>query len=238
MARNHVFRNAALALPFAGTLLMSFSIAQSAQQGMVSIGRSERSIAKEPPQGGAQIVAQGTASGAIACARCHGFDGEADGSGAFPKLAGQFPQYLAKQLRAYASGARQNALMEPIAKVLKDAEIDSVAQYYASLRPSMLPSRPVASELVTRGEQLAKFGDLKIRVQACESCHGPNGQGEPPAVPYLAGQYAHYINVQIQMFRQNIRKSQQMQDPAHSLREPDIAAVAAYFERASRAGAK
>jgi cytochrome c553 len=224
MTRNQIFRNVALALPFAGILLVSFSIAQSAP--------------KDPPQLGAQIVAQGTASGAIACARCHGFDGQADGSGAFPKLAGQFPQYLARQLRAYASGTRQNALMEPIAKGLKDGEIDSVSKYYASLRPSTLPSRPVASELVTRGEQLAKLGDLKLRVQACESCHGPNGQGEPPAVPYLAGQYSHYIDLQIQMFRQGLRKSQQMEDPAHSLRDQDIAAVAAYFERASRPGAK
>jgi cytochrome c553 len=224
MTRSHIFRKAALALPLAGALVVSYSTARPAPT--------------DPPQLAAQIVAQGTASGAIACARCHGFDGQADGSGAFPKLAGQFPQYLAKQLRAYASGARQNALMEPIAKGLKDAEIDSVANYYANLRPSTLPSRPVASELVARGEQLAKLGDLKLRVQACESCHGPNGQGEPPAVPYLAGQYSHYIDVQIQMFRQGLRKSQQMEDPAHSLRGQDIAAVAAYFERVSRAGAK
>jgi cytochrome c553 len=224
MTSTYIFRNMALALPFAGVLLVSFSTGQSAQT--------------EPPQLGAQIVAQGTANGAIACARCHGFDGQADGSGAFPKLAGQFPQYLAKQLRAYASGTRQNALMQPIAKGLKDAEIDSVAQYYASLHSSTLPSRPVAAQLVARGEQLAKLGDLNLRVQACESCHGPNGQGESPAVPYLAGQYSHYIDIQIQMFRQGIRKSQQMQDPAHSLRGPDIAAVAAYFERASRPGAK
>src|SRR5208283_5184204 len=107
-----------------------------------------------------------------------------------------------------------------------------------SLHTSSLPSGSAASQLVARGEQVAKLGDLNLRVQACESCHGPNGKGEPPAVPYLAGQYSHYINVQIQMFRQGIRKSQQMQDPAHSLREPDIAAVAAYYERASRNGAK
>src|SRR5271156_1911279 len=224
MTRSHILRKAALAIPFAGALFVSYSTARPAPT--------------DPPQLGAQIVAQGTASGAIACARCHGFDGQADGSGAFPKLAGQFPQYLAKQLRAYASGTRQNALMQPIAKGLKDAEIDSVANYYASLRPSTLPSRPVAAQLVARGEQLAKLGDLNLRVQACESCHGPNGQGEPPAVPYLAGQYGHYITIQIQMFRQGIRKSQQMEDPAHSLREPDITAVAAYFERASRPGAK
>jgi cytochrome c553 len=224
MTRNRILRNAALALPFAGVLLVSFATAQSAPTDLSQLG--------------AQIVAQGTTNGAIACARCHGFDGQADGSGAFPKLAGQFPQYLDKQLRAYASGTRQNALMQPIAKGLKDTEIKSVAQYYANLHRSTLPSRPIAAQLVARGERLAKLGDLNLRVQACESCHGPNGQGEPPAVPYLTGQYSHYIGVQIQMFRQGIRKSQQMEVPAHSLGEADIAAVAAYFEQAIRPGAK
>jgi cytochrome c553 len=218
MTQNHIFCKAVLALPCVGVLLVSFSPAQSAPTVQAQLG--------------AQIVAQGTASGAIACARCHGFDGQADGSGAFPKLAGQFPQYLAKQLKAYASGARQNTIMQQIAKGLKDIEIDGVAQYYASLHLSTLPPRPVAAQLVARGEQLAKLGDLDLRVQACESCHGPNGKGEPPAVPYLAGQYGHYIDVQIQMFRQGHRKSQQMEDPAHSLRQQDIAAVAAYFEQA------
>jgi cytochrome c553 len=221
MTQNHIFRKTVLALLFVGVLLVSYSAAQSAPTGQAQLG--------------AQIVAQGTASGAIACARCHGFDGLADGSGAFPKLAGQFPQYLAKQLKAYASGTRQNAIMEPIAKALKDTEIDSVAQYYASLRLSTLPSRSGNAQLVARGEQLAKLGDLSLRVQACESCHGPNGHGESPTVPYLAGQYGHYIDVQIQMFRQGNRKSQQMQDPAHSLRQEDIAAVAAYFEQAPAA---
>src|SRR5271156_150528 len=137
MTRSHILRKAALVIPFAGALFVSYSTARPAQT--------------DPLQLGTQIVAQGTASGGIACARCHGFDGEADGSGAFPRLVGQFPQYLAKQLRAYASGTRQNALMQPIAKGLKDAEIDSVAKYYASLHPSALPSRSAASQLVARG---------------------------------------------------------------------------------------
>lgn len=220
MTRHHIFRKALLGLPFVGVSLVSYSVARPAPA--------------EVPGIGAQIVAQGTPGGAVACARCHGFDGQADGSGAFPKLAAQSSRYLAKQLKAYASGVRQNAIMQPIAKGLTDSEVDSVAKYYATLPPSALPSRPVAAELLARGQQLAKVGDLNLRLQACESCHGPNGQGEPPAVPYLAGQYGHYITVQIQMFRLGNRKSQQMQDPSHALRQQDVDAVAAYFEQASR----
>src|SRR5208282_3375034 len=125
---------------------------------------------------GAQIVAQGTTRGAVACARCHGFDGASDGSGAFPRLDGQSAPYLADQLRRFASGDRQNALMQPIAKALKDDEIGAVAQYYAHVHTVPLPSRPVPAQLRDRGKQVAEVGDLSVRVQACESCHGPNGE--------------------------------------------------------------
>jgi cytochrome c553 len=58
---------------------------------------------------GAAIVAHGTSAGAVACARCHGFDGLSDGSGAFPILANQNASYLSKQLREFTSDTRLNA---------------------------------------------------------------------------------------------------------------------------------
>ena len=65
---------------------------------------------------GAVIVAQGTATGAPACAQCHAFSGASDGSGAFPRVAGQPASYLSRQLQDFSSGARANAVMSPIAK--------------------------------------------------------------------------------------------------------------------------
>jgi cytochrome c553 len=186
-----------------------------------------------------QIVAEGNTRGAVACARCHGFDGASDGSGAFPRLDGQSAQYLGQQLRHFASGARQNALMQPIAKGLSDDEIDAVAQYYASLPTVSFPPRPILQQVHDLGKHVAEVGDSGVRVQACESCHGPKGEGQPIAgVPYLGGQYGRYIRVQIQMFRQGYRKSQQMFVPAHNLSEQDILAVAAYFEQVPRPTAK
>jgi len=224
MNRNDILRKAGLTLPFLGAVLVAYTTAQP--------------VPADSAQIGAQIVAQGTARGAVACSRCHGFDGAADGSGAFPKLAGQSPEYLEKQMRVYASGERKNALMEPIAKGLSESEIQAVAQYYASLRANSFAAKPQTSELIARGEQIAKVGDLSLRVQACESCHGPNGFGEPPAVPYLAGQYRQYTSLQIQMYRRGYRKSDQMKDPAQNLRDEDVAAVAAYFEQVSRPASK
>ena len=64
------------------------------------------------------IVAQGTAAGAPACAQCHAFTGGSDGSGAFPRIAGQSAFYLSRQLRDFSSGVRSNAIMSPIASAL------------------------------------------------------------------------------------------------------------------------
>jgi cytochrome c553 len=183
------------------------------------------------PQLGAQIVDQGNAKGAIACARCHGYDGATDGSGAFPALAGQSAHYLANQLQHYASGQRRNAIMGSIAKGLSEEEINSVSQYYATAVPPSISRVPASPELVARGKQLALEGDSSARVQNCISCHGPNGQGLPPTIPFLAGQYRQYIKVQIQMFRKGYRTSASMQDVAHALPDEHVDAIAAYFDQ-------
>src|ERR1700690_348093 len=235
MTKTHSTVRTMFVLLVAGIIVASYLAAQTATPNKTTPNKPT----SNKSQIGAQIVAQGTARGAVACARCHGFDGASDGSGAFPRLDGQSAQYLAEQLRHFASGHRQNALMQPIAKGLKDDEIEAVSQYYASLHTVPFSSRPVSEQLRTLGEQVAEVGDLSVRVQACESCHGPNGEGMSiSGVPYLGGQYSHYIRVQIQMFRQGYRKSQQMFVPAHSLSEQDIIPVADYFEQASRPAVK
>ena len=182
---------------------------------------------------GAQIVTQGTKRGAIACARCHGYDGASDGSGAFPILAGQSAYYLTEQLRNFASGNRQNALMSSIAKGLTDDEIQSVATYYSSAHPTLQVIRAGEPDLVTRGQYIATEGNLQNRVEACVSCHGPNASGEPPTVPYLAGQYKHYIEVQLKMFRRGYRKDIPMGSVGHRLSDEEAAQVAAYFDQLS-----
>jgi cytochrome c553 len=64
------------------------------------------------------------------CQSCHGLDGNS-ASPEFPKLGGQHPDYLAKALRDYKSGARKNAIMAPFAAALSKADIENLAAYYA-----------------------------------------------------------------------------------------------------------
>jgi cytochrome c553 len=182
-------------------------------------------------QAGAQIVIHGTPRGAIACARCHGYDGMSDGSGAFPILTGQSAYYLTEQLRNFTSGKRQNALMSSIAKGLTDDQIQNVAAYYAAARPTLSVTRQEPADLVSRGQYVATEGNLQNRVQACVSCHGANGSGESPNVPYIGGQYKHYIEVQLKMFQRGYRRSPQMGTVGHRLSDDETAAAAAYFDQ-------
>lgn len=189
---------------------------------------------RQPDAGrGAVIAAQGVPPAVPACAQCHAYNGASDGSGAFPRIAGQSAFYLAKELRDYASRVRTNAVMTPIAKALSSGDIADVTAYYASVKAPYLPLASPEPMLIERGEQLAKIGDAMKDLQACDSCHGPGGAGEPPAIPYLAGQYEHYIALQLTLWQRGFRRNSPdaMADVAKRLDAQDIAAVAAYFQQ-------
>jgi cytochrome c553 len=68
----------------------------------------------------------------VACAACHGADGNKTLDGTYPKLAGQYADYLIKTMQDYRSGARSNVIMVGQAANLKDKDIADIAAWYAS----------------------------------------------------------------------------------------------------------
>ncbi len=66
------------------------------------------------------------------CASCHGTTGDESLDDTYPRLAGQYPEYLAKALHDYRSGKRKNAVMAGFAAGLSDEDIDDLAAYFAS----------------------------------------------------------------------------------------------------------
>jgi cytochrome c553 len=130
--------------------------------------------------------------------------------------------------------------MTPIAKALPLSSdgIADVAAYCASQNAPSLPLGPPDPALVKRGEQLAKIGSAKQRVQACDNCHGPEGAGEPPTIPYLAGQYAHHIDFTLDRWRTGFRKSspESMEVVAKMLDDQDLAAIVAYYQQVRGSG--
>lgn len=66
------------------------------------------------------------------CVDCHGAEGNAPIDATYPKLGGQYGDYLAHALQAYRAGNRQNALMTPQAAQLSDQDISDLAAYFGS----------------------------------------------------------------------------------------------------------
>ena len=66
------------------------------------------------------------------CQACHGPDGNTTTDGQYPRIAGQYADYLAKSMRDYKTGARKNAIMAGFASTLSDQDIEDLAAYYAA----------------------------------------------------------------------------------------------------------
>lgn len=87
---------------------------------------------------GERVYRAGNVAGKVpACASCHGPAGAGIPMAVYPRIGGQHATYLALQLRAYKTGARNNdpsAMMRTIAAGLSEEEIDAVASYIQGLR--------------------------------------------------------------------------------------------------------
>ena len=68
---------------------------------------------------------------ANACVGCHGPDGNSLVP-SFPKIAGQYQDYLLHALKSYKNGNRNNAIMNGIASTLSDEQMLILSKYYAS----------------------------------------------------------------------------------------------------------
>lgn len=71
-----------------------------------------------------------------ACIACHGPAGSGNPAAKFPRLSGQYSDYVAQQLRAYRDGSRKNdpaGMMRNVAAKMSDVEIVAVSQYIAGL---------------------------------------------------------------------------------------------------------
>ncbi|MCS6997131.1 MAG: cytochrome c [Casimicrobiaceae bacterium] len=84
----------------------------------------------------ARDIAAGAAKAKEVCAACHGVDGN-NSDPSFPRLAGQYEDYLAKTLRDYKTGERNNAIMKGFAAALSERDIRNLAAFYASQRPAL-----------------------------------------------------------------------------------------------------
>lgn len=173
-------------------------------------------------------IAAGQAKAGV-CAGCHGPDGNGGADPTWPKLAGQVPEYLAKQLADYKSGARKDPIMSGMAVPLSTADTRNIAAYYASLKS--MPGSAKDAQMVKQGAKIYRGGNAKMGVSACMSCHGPTGHGIPPRFPKVSGQKVAYTLKQLLAFKAGTRVNdgETMTRIAFRMSEQEIKAVAEYM---------
>jgi cytochrome c553 len=182
---------------------------------------------------------------AAACVGCHGADGNSVAlpppAEPWPKLAGQVPEYIAKQLHDFKSGRRSNGQMSPMAQSVSEADIADIAAYFA--RQKIKPGETGSSESMAIGEKIFFKGKGRPDVvAACVGCHGLGGVGNKnwsklmanqPAVlaPAIGGQHASYLVKQLKDYKDGKRTNdaaQVMRNIAARMSSQEIEAVAVY----------
>jgi cytochrome c553 len=162
------------------------------------------------------------------CAACHGADGNSVIT-LNPKLAGQHPEYLLKQLTNFKEGTRANAVMTGMASGLSAEEMQSLAKYFSS--KSIKLGAAKSNGKGSLGEKIYRGGIMATNVPACASCHGANGAGLPKQFPRLAAQHADYTYQQLKTFRTGERANAPMMTAiAVKMTEAEMQAVADYIE--------
>ena len=180
-------------------------------------------------------AAKGKARYAV-CQACHGVDGMGNKALNSPKIAGQEPWYLERQLKNFKAGIRgadskdtYGMQMRPMALTLADDQsIRDMAAYVSSM--------PVERTVVPTIKADSEAG--KAAYVICQACHGSAGEGNKTLnAPKLAGLQDWYVARQLKNFRSGIRGTKsgdmfgmQMRPMAMSLANDEaINNVAAYI---------
>jgi outer membrane protein OmpA-like peptidoglycan-associated protein len=173
------------------------------------------------------------------CQGCHGEDGNSL-TGAFPKLAGQWSDYIQKQFREFQNGARVNETMTDMAAGVGEfQDVFDIAAYFASQK--QMVGSPIEGEaekeLFLEGEKLYTQGNRETGSFRCIKCHGIHGSGEPlnnNLFPVLGGQHKAYLIKQLTEFkhevRENDRSGMMLRITTH-LTAHQIEALATYLSR-------
>ena len=194
--------------------------------GVMLLVYASLTAAAEPAAPPKPDLARGQQIAATVCAACHGADGNSVNP-TFPVLAGQHADYIAAQLAAFKSGARQNPIMQGMAAGLSPEDMRNVAAWFDSRKP--VPHFAHDKALVERGQQIWRGGVAQVDVPACAGCHGAAGHGIPSQFPRLAGQYPDLSLGWLKAFAAGTRPNLVMGPIAAKLSENDMKAVAEYI---------
>jgi cytochrome c553 len=177
----------------------------------------------------AQGDAVAGAAAAPACNNCHGQDGVSSDA-IIPNLAGQSVAAIYKQLEDFKGGRRNPAVMGVYVSPLSEQNLLDLAAHFARLPPSGDAALATQRSASPTARHLVEVGDPLRGIAPCASCHGPVGSS--PGSPGLRGQQRAYLELQLQSFKDGLRRndiSEQMRSVARQLTNDEIAMLAAYY---------
>jgi cytochrome c553 len=164
------------------------------------------------------------------CQGCHGENGVSLDE-MVPNLAGQYANYIAKQVRDFQTGARTHQIMSALALTVNEAELIDISAFFASQK-KMQGDDPVDNEA---GKKIFLKGDASRKIPACVNCHGVKGKGYAPNVsifPVIGGQHKGYLRAQLVNWRSGERRNSpkdMMNQFAKPLTDAEIEALADYL---------
>ena len=182
-------------------------------------------------------VRTGTMAGKVEyCTDCHGPSGQGyQGYLTMPRLAGQTPEYIDKQLRNFADRSRERNLFINMARVhgLSSDLRAALAAHFRGLDPRPIGGGP--RNLLGTGKRIYDEGIPEANIPACAACHGPDAKGQEE-IPRLAGQlYAYTVKELTNWSTERAQgaakddTSAVMNPIAHALSPAQVSAVAAYL---------
>jgi cytochrome c553 len=162
------------------------------------------------------------------CTACHMADGNS-AVPSFPKIAGQQPGYIAKQLADFKSGTRLDDTMKGMVAALSEQDMLDLDAYFSGQTQSPGEISQDQAELALAGEKVYRGGLTEFSVTACMACHGPDGKGLQPNFPRLSGQHASYIEKQLLAFKDGSRSNSMMNGIAFPLSAEQIKNLSVYI---------
>ncbi|KAF0163700.1 MAG: cc42 [Rhodocyclaceae bacterium] len=197
---------------------------------MAAFGAHASDAAKATPKGDA---ARGQAVASTVCVACHGPDGNSP-LAVNPKLAGQHPDYLLKQMKNFKAAdgkqpERVNAIMNGMIAAYDEGQMRDLSAYFASQVQKGETAKN--RETIELGQKLYRAGDMSKGLPACAACHGPAGAGIPAQYPRIGGQFPEYMEAQMKSFRDGGRANdpnKMMRMVALKMTDAEIKAVADY----------
>lgn len=138
------------------------------------------------------------------CAACHGANGMGNKALNAPKIAGQEPWYLERQLNNFKGGIRGADPKDPYGMQMRPMALTLANDQAVSDMAAFLSSMPVSksSESTVKGDATAGKASYMI----CQTCHGPKGGGNKALnSPKLTGLQDWYIVRQLKNFKAGIR---------------------------------